>query len=159
MVTHTTQYDGTATQTVETLVNSMSNMGAKCVGIALDIMNIITPTINRIKETREDVRSTCYFKCNGKLKKRYEDMSLAEVFDISNPIHFTVGEQIEQRKVKVKMNIFSDTFFYDLETVEEFNKLVFDKLEDYILTNLTYDVFTQYISDIVGEKIFSVIND
>jgi hypothetical protein len=136
----------------------MSKIGAKCVGLAQEIMQHIMPTINSIKEKREGVRRTCYFKCNGKLKKQYEDMSLAEAFDIPNEIRLTVGLQGE-RKVKITINIFTDMYLYDLETVEEFNNLVFDKLEDYILTNLTCDVFTQYISDIIGENIFSAIND
>lgn len=85
----------------------MSVMGTKCVGLAQDIMQVIMPTINRIKETREHVRRTCYFKCNGKLKKRYEDMSLAEAFDIPNEIRLTVGLHGE-RKCKIAIRIFSD---------------------------------------------------
>ena len=156
MVTRNINSDVTATQTVKTLVDSMHGMGTKCVGLAQKIMQDIMPTINRIKDRREDVRTTCYFKSNGELKKKYENMSLAEAFGITNQMYFTVG-LVGERKVKIAINIFSDMYLYDLATVEEFDKLIFDKFEDCILTNLTYDVYRRYISDIVGERIFSAI--
>lgn len=156
MVTHINNCDGTASQTVRMLAYSMNNMGAKCVGLAQEIMQVIMPTINKIKDRREDVRTTCYFKSNGELKKKYENMSLAEAFGITKQMYFTVG-LVGERKVKIAIDIFSDMYLYDLATVEEFDKLIYDKLEDSILTNLTYDVFTRYISDIVGERIFRAI--
>jgi hypothetical protein len=158
MQTHTKLYDGTAKQTVKTLVNSMSNMGTRCVGLAQKIMQHIMPTINSIKEKREGVRRACYFKCNGKLKKQYEDMSLAEAFDIPNEIRLTVCLQGE-RKCNIAIRIFSDMYLYDMDNVEEFDRLVFDRLEACILGNITRDVFRHYMTDIVDEKIFSVFFD